>query len=115
MQRNLPDAVAIPYAIMALGDTLRGIFPAGQTFPNWDEFVKELNPEFTPHTADLAFIPHVTAVSYRAWRTAHIDVSDPVRVLWAHLVGPRRPAASKPPPHTNSLPLSQHYRAYLRG
>ena len=30
-QRNLPDAVAIHYAIMAMGDTLRGIFPAGQT------------------------------------------------------------------------------------
>ena len=27
---NLPDAVAIQYAIMAMGDTLRGIFPAGQ-------------------------------------------------------------------------------------
>ena len=38
-QRNLPDAVAIQYAIMAMGDTLRGIFPAGQTFPNWDKRV----------------------------------------------------------------------------
>ena len=39
-QRNLPDTVAIQYAIMAMGDTLRGIFPARQTFPNWNEFVK---------------------------------------------------------------------------
>ena len=51
-QRNLPDAVAIQYAIKAMGDTLRGIFPAGQTFPNWDEPVKELRPKFMPHTAD---------------------------------------------------------------
>ena len=53
-QRNLPDAVAIQYAIMAMGDTLRGIFPAGQTLPNWDEFVKELKPKFMPLTADWA-------------------------------------------------------------
>jgi len=33
-QRNLPDAAAI--AVMAMGDTLRGMFPAGQTL-NWDE------------------------------------------------------------------------------
>ena len=39
---------------MAMGDTLRGIFPARQTFPNWDEFVKDLKPKFMPHTADLA-------------------------------------------------------------
>ena len=53
-QRNLPDAVAIQYAIMAMGDTIRCIFPAGQTCPNWDEFVKELKPKFMPHTADWA-------------------------------------------------------------
>ena len=53
-QRNLPDAVAIKYAIMAIGDTLRGIFPAGQTYPNWDELVKELKPKFMPQTADCA-------------------------------------------------------------
>ena len=51
-QRNLPDAVAIQYAIMAMGNTLRGIFPAGQIVLNWDEFVKELKPKFMPHTAD---------------------------------------------------------------
>ena len=33
-QRNLQDAVVIQYAIMAMGDTLRCIFPAGQTFPH---------------------------------------------------------------------------------
>ena len=36
---------------MAMGDTIRGIFTEGQTFPNWDEFVKELKPMFMPHTA----------------------------------------------------------------
>ena len=51
-QRNLPDAVAIQYAIRAMGDTLRGIFPAGQTLPNCGEFVKELKPTFMPHRAD---------------------------------------------------------------
>ena len=45
-QRNFPDAVAIQYAIMAMGDTIRGIFPADQTFPNLDEFVKELKTKF---------------------------------------------------------------------
>jgi len=44
-QRNLQDAFAIQYAIMAIGYTIRGIFPAGQTFPKWDEFVKELKPK----------------------------------------------------------------------
>jgi len=52
-KRNLPDAVAIQYAVMATGDTLRGIFSVGQTFPNWDEFVKKLKPKFMPHTAIL--------------------------------------------------------------
>jgi len=28
--------------------TLRGIFPAGQTSPNWDEFLKELKSKFMP-------------------------------------------------------------------
>ena len=45
-QRNIPNAVAIQYAIMDIGYTLRGIFPAGQTFHNWDEFVKDLKPKF---------------------------------------------------------------------
>ena len=53
-QRNLPDAVAIQFAIMGMGDTLHGMFPAGQTFPNWDAFMKELKPKFMPHTADWA-------------------------------------------------------------
>jgi len=29
---------------------LWGIFPAGQTVPNWDEFVNELKPMFMQHT-----------------------------------------------------------------
>ena len=53
-QLNLPDAVAIQYAIVAMGDTLRGIFSAGLTFTVWDAFVKELKPKFMPDTADWA-------------------------------------------------------------
>ena len=64
-QRNLPDAVAIQYAIMAMGDTLRGIFRAEQTFPNRDEFVKELKPKFMPHTAGWAlFVLSEQTVGY---------------------------------------------------
>ena len=51
-QRNAPGAVAIQYAIMTFGDTIRGMFHTGQIFPNCDEFVKELKPKFMPHTAD---------------------------------------------------------------
>jgi len=60
--RNLPDAVAIQQATMAMVDTLRGIFPAGQTFPNWDEFVNELKPKFMPHSADWAL-----SVEFEQW------------------------------------------------
>ena len=64
---------SIQYAVMAMGDTLRGIFPAGQIIPNWDEFVKELKPKFI---GTCSWIPNsgtceVTglAASQRYWRT----------------------------------------------
>ena len=38
-QRNLTDAVAVQYSIMAMGDSFRGLFPATQNFDSWEAFV----------------------------------------------------------------------------
>jgi hypothetical protein len=51
-QRDLPDAVAIQYAKMALGESIRGMFPTGTQFNNWDDFIQALKPKFLLHTAD---------------------------------------------------------------
>ena len=51
-QRNLPDAVAVQYAIMAMGDSFRELFPATQIFENWKAFVQALKPKFLLHTAE---------------------------------------------------------------
>jgi hypothetical protein len=51
-QRDLPDAVAIQYAKMALGESIRGMFPPNTQFDNWEDFVQKLKPKFLLHTAD---------------------------------------------------------------
>ena len=51
-QRDLPDAVAIQYAKMALGESIRGMFPAGTQFESWESFVEALKPKFLMYTAD---------------------------------------------------------------
>ena len=51
-QRDLPEAVAIQYAKMALGESIRGMFPQGTQFDNWEAFVQALKPKFLMHTAD---------------------------------------------------------------
>ena len=51
-QRDLTDAVAIQYAKMALGESIRGMFPAGTQFETWELFVEPLKPKFLMHTAD---------------------------------------------------------------
>ena len=50
--RDLPDAVAIQYAKMALGESIRGMFPTGVQFTNWEDFIQALKPKFLLHTAD---------------------------------------------------------------
>ena len=51
-QRDLPNAVAIQYSKMALGEFNRGMFPQGTQFDNWEAFVQALKPKFLMHTAD---------------------------------------------------------------
>ena len=55
-QRDLADAVAIQYAILAMGETFRGLFPAGQQFADWATFVRELKPKFLQHTMDWSLV-----------------------------------------------------------
>ena len=51
-QRDLHDAMVIQYAIIAMGETFRGLFPPKKQFASWEEFVKQLKPMFLLHTAE---------------------------------------------------------------
>ena len=55
-QWNLPDAVAVQYAIMAMGDSLRGLFPETQNYVIWETFVQALKPKFLLHTAEWSLL-----------------------------------------------------------
>ena len=51
-QRNISDAVAVQYAIIAMSDSYRGLFPDAQTFDSWETFVQARKPKFLLHTAE---------------------------------------------------------------
>ena len=53
-QRGLDDQVAIQYATIAMGDSIRGLFPSDHHHTTWTEFVAALRPKFQLSTADWA-------------------------------------------------------------
>ena len=54
--RQLPDDVAIQYAVIALGEHSMGLLPKGVTLSSWEDFVQELRPKFLRHTMDWQLV-----------------------------------------------------------
>jgi hypothetical protein len=74
-QRNLSDAVAIQYAILAMGDSFRGLLPPSVTFTKWDEFIQALKPKFMLHTAEWSLYLECTHWKQEAdWPSFHAKI-----------------------------------------
>ncbi|MGV0952579.1 MAG: hypothetical protein ACOYB3_18135, partial [Azonexus sp.] len=54
--RQLPDDVAVQYAIIALGEHSVGLLPKDATFTGWNDFVTHLRSKLLRHTADWQLI-----------------------------------------------------------